>query len=125
MQERSFASVEAQSVTPLPCPLCRRPIAAGDSAGLHGGRILHLDCYIAVVHADVELLSYLKRRANAAFCTTCLVSASAVTFEEAALAHAWLRARAGIRVDVGPCAACGGRRVTLAYLSAGGVAAAE
>lgn len=100
-----------------PCPLCRRPIAAGDSAGLHGGRVLHLDCYLAVSHANQELLSYLKGRADRAFCTTCLVSASAVTFEEAALAHAWLRARAGIRIEVAPCSACGGRRVTLAYHS--------
>lgn len=99
----------------LPCPLCRRPIAAGDSAGLHGGRILHLDCYIAVVHADNRLLAYLKRRVDQAFCTTCLVSANSVTFEEAALAHAWLRARAGVRAEVAACSACGGRRVTLVF----------
>ena len=105
-----------------PCPLCRRPIAAGDSAGLHGGRILHLDCYIAVVHANNRLLAYLKRRVDQAFCTTCLVSANAVTFEEAALAHAWLRARAGIRAEVAGCNACGGRRVTLAFKSLRAVA---
>jgi hypothetical protein len=117
VQESRLASGEIHAVAPSPCPLCRRPITAGDSAGLHGGRILHLDCYIAVVHASTELLAYLQRRADTALCTTCLVSASAVTFDEAALAHAWLRARAGIRVEVTPCAACGGRRVTLAYVS--------
>jgi hypothetical protein len=90
---------------------------------MHGGRILHLDCYLAVVRADEELLAYLKRRAGAAFCTTCLVSASAVTFDEAALAHGWLRARAGVRIEVGTCSACGGRRVTLAYVTSGGPAA--
>jgi hypothetical protein len=88
---------------------------AGDSAGLHGDRILHLDCYIAVVHADVALLSYLKTRPGAAFCNTCLVGATGITFEEAMLARGWLRARPGIRFDVGPCRACGGRRVTLVY----------
>lgn len=118
MHEPRVAPTEAESAASSPCPLCRRPIGAGDSAGLHGGRVLHLDCYIAVVRADTELLSYLKRRVGEAFCTTCLVSASAVTFEEAALAHAWLLARAGVRVEVAPCAACGGRRVTLAYVSA-------
>lgn len=84
---------------------------------MHGGRILHLECYLAVVRADEELLAYLKRRADAAFCTTCLVSASSVSFDEAALAHGWLRARAGVRIEVGNCSACGGRRVTLAYVN--------
>jgi hypothetical protein len=84
---------------------------------MHGGRILHLDCYLAVVRADEDLLAFLKRRADAAFCTTCLVSSNTVTFDEAALAHGWLRARAGVRVEVGTCSSCGGRRVTLAYIS--------
>ena len=84
---------------------------------MHGGRILHLDCYLAVVRADEELLGYLKSREGVSFCTTCLVSASAVTFDEAALAHGWLRARAGVRIEVGACSACGGRRVTLTYTS--------
>jgi len=91
---------------------------------MHGGRILHLDCYLAVVRADEDLLAYLKRRADAAFCTTCLVSANAVTFDEAALAHGWLRARAGVRIEVGTCSACGGRRVTLAFISSLGSRAA-
>jgi hypothetical protein len=110
-----LASSEAH-VASSPCPLCRRPIASGDSAGLHGGRILHLDCYITVVRADATLLAYLQRRADAAFCTTCLVTANALTFDEAALAHPWLRARAGIRIDVKACAVCGGRRVTFTYV---------
>jgi len=115
VHEPRIAAPEREAPAPSPCPLCRRPIAAGDSAGLHGGRILHLDCYIAVVHANTKLLAFLKRRVNQAFCTTCLVSANAVTFEEAGLSHAWLRARAGVRAEVAPCAACGGRRVTLAF----------
>lgn len=123
MHEPRVATPEADPVAPAPCPLCRRPIGAGDSAGLHGGRILHLDCYIAVVHANTALLAYLKRRVGEAFCTTCLVSAITVTFEEAALAHAWLQARAGVRVEVAACTACGGRRVTLAYVSARAAAA--
>lgn len=61
------------------------------------------------------MLSYLRGRADQAFCTTCLVSAITVAFDEAALAHARLRARPGIRIEVMPCAGCGGRRVTLAY----------
>jgi hypothetical protein len=90
---------------------------------MHGGRILHLDCYLAVVRADEELLAYLKTRAGAAFCTTCLVSATAVTYDEAALAHGWLRARAGVRIAVAACAACGGRRVALSYTAARAAAA--
>src|SRR2546421_1576642 len=117
LSEPQHAAREAPPQATSPCPLCRRPIASGDSAGMHGGRILHLDCYLTVVRADEELLAYLKRRADAGFCTTCLVSANAVTFDEAALAHGLLRARAGVRVEVGTCSACGGRRVTLAYLS--------
>ncbi|MBM3221786.1 MAG: hypothetical protein FJZ38_24470 [Candidatus Rokubacteria bacterium] len=74
-------------------------------------------CYLAVVRADEALLAHLKRRADTAFCTTCLVGATSVTFEEAALAHGWLGARAGVRIEVGNCSACGGRRVTLAYLN--------
>jgi hypothetical protein len=77
--------------------------------------VLHLDCDIAVLRASGELLSFLKRRAGEAFCTTCLVNTIDVTFDEAALAHAWLRARPGMRFAVAPCAGCGGRRVTLAY----------
>jgi hypothetical protein len=77
--------------------------------------VLHLDCYIAVLRGTGELLSFLKRRNREAFCTTCLVNTVDVTFDEAALAHAWLRARPGMRFEVAPCAGCGGRRVTLAY----------
>jgi hypothetical protein len=102
-------------VAPQPCPLCRQPIVAGDSAGRHGGRVLHLDCYIAVLRTSGELLAHLKARAGAPYCTTCLVGAVAVTFDEVGLAHGWLRARPGIRIEVARCAACGGRRVTLAF----------
>jgi hypothetical protein len=115
LHERPSVSIEVLDAAPHPCPLCRRPIVAGDSAGQHDGRVLHLDCYIAILRASREMLSYLRHRAGQAFCTTCLVSAIAVAFDEAALAHAWLRARPGIRLEVVPCAGCGGRRVTLAY----------
>jgi len=108
---RPFASSEAP--LPTPCPLCRHPIASGDSAGHYDGRILHLDCYIAVLRASAALLAQLRRHADEALCTTCLVSAMNVTFDEAALAHAWLRTRPGIRFAVAACAVCGGRRVTL------------
>jgi hypothetical protein len=88
---------------------------AGDSAGRHDGRILHLDCYIAVLRTSGEVLTYLKARVAEPYCTTCLVNAISVTFDEVALAHSWLRARPGIRLGVTPCASCGARRVTLAW----------
>ena len=115
LQEQSRVAVAGADISPDPCPLCRRPIVAGDSAGRHDGRVLHLDCYIAVLRTSGELLSYLRARAADPYCTTCLVNAISVTFDEVALAHSWLRARPGIRLGVTPCASCGGRRVTLSW----------
>jgi hypothetical protein len=123
LNEQPVVSSAPPEMTALPCPLCRRGLATGDSAGLHGGRVLHLDCYIAVLRTSGDLLSYLKRRIDEPFCTTCLVSAIAVTFDETALAHSWLRAHPGIRLEVAPCASCGARRVTIAYEMADGGAA--
>jgi hypothetical protein len=113
--ERSHVAIAEKDITSHPCPLCRRPIVAGDSAGRHDGRVLHLDCYIAVLRTSGELLGYLRARAAEPYCTTCLVNAISVTFDEVALAHSWLRARPGIRLGVTPCASCGARRVTLAW----------
>lgn len=115
MPERPHAASDVPDASPQPCPLCRRSIVAGDSAGGHDGRVLHLDCYIAVLRASGVLLTFLKGHVDEPFCTTCLVSAIAVTFDETALAHAWLRTRPGIRLELAPCAGCGSRRVTLAY----------
>jgi hypothetical protein len=115
VQERPHVASAGVDTTPQPCPLCRRPIVAGDSAGRHDGRVLHLDCYIAVLRTSGELLTYLRAHVAEPYCTTCLVNAISVTFDEVALAHAWLRARPGIRLGVAPCTSCGGRRVTLAW----------
>jgi hypothetical protein len=116
--DRSRVSSAAADTAADPCPLCRRHIAAGDSAARHDRHVLHLDCYIAVLRTSGDLLAYLKARAGAPYCMTCLVNAIGVTFDEVALAHAWVRSRPGIRVAVMPCAGCGGRRVTLAWESA-------
>ena len=118
-------SLDPETARTSSCPYCRLPLRTGDSAGMHGGRALHLDCYLTVVRAGEELLAYLKRRTGAEFCVTCVVTATAVTFEEVTLAQGWLRARAGTRVEMGSCSACGGRRMTLAFLASSPVPAAR
>jgi hypothetical protein len=121
VQERSPVATAGVDIAPQPCPLCRRPIVAGDSAGRHDGHVLHLDCYIAVLRTSGELLTYLRARVTEPYCTTCLVNAISATFDEVALAHGWLRSRPGVRLAVAPCTSCGGRRVTLAWESTAAV----
>jgi hypothetical protein len=103
-------------VPTAPCPLCRWPIRAGGSAAAHGGDVVHAECYLILIRADEDLLAYLKQHAGAAFCTTCLVAATGVTFDQVLLAQGWLSARAGARLEMSTCSACARERMTLAYV---------
>jgi len=96
------------------CPICLKLIEHADLVVFDAGELVHQNCFVQSGGTYALVMEFLRRRAAASFCHSCLATTLHVAYDEVRKAVTALRVDREVVVRVGAeCGICRQRRVTV------------